>query len=138
MDFLLYIVLVSVIVVMFVLLYRQQRRLLELESHQQTWEKKIREDAIAKSKSVIRGQATEHLIPFFATSFPFNPKEARFIGSPIDLIIFHGIDDPDAGDNVAIYFVEIKTGSSALSKREKLIKQAVQAGRVHWEEIKIK
>ncbi|WP_235280356.1 Holliday junction resolvase-like protein [Thermotoga sp. Mc24] len=40
-------------------------------------EKRIRKDAIDKSKSVIMGPVTEHLIPFFP-EFRYNPKDTRF------------------------------------------------------------
>jgi predicted Holliday junction resolvase-like endonuclease len=110
----------------------------EAENMLQKWkleqEFAIRQDAISKSKSVITGKVTEHLIPFFG-EFPFNPKEARFIGSPIDLIIFEGIDDES--EDIEIHFVEIKTGNSQLNKRQKLIRQAVWNQKVKWTEIKI-
>lgn len=92
-------------------------------------EGKIRQDAANRSYSVLLGQVTEHLIPFH-TKFPFNPKDARFIGSPIDLIVFDGISDDE--DEVNIYFVEIKTGKSVFSSKQKKIKSAVENKRVIW------
>lgn len=92
-----------------------------------------RQDAINRSQSVILGKVTEHLIPFHK-NFPFNPKEARFIGSPIDIIVFDGIENEDVVD---IYILEIKTGSSSLSKRQRLIRDAVINKRVHWRELNI-
>lgn len=53
-------------------------------------EKRIREDAIRKSEAVIRGKVTEHLMPYFP-EFKYNPKDVRFIGTPIDLIVFDGL-----------------------------------------------
>lgn len=92
-------------------------------------ESKIRQDAANRSYSVILGQVTEHLIPFH-TKFPFNPKDARFIGSPIDLIVFDGLSDEL--DQLTIYFVEIKTGKSYLSSKQKKIKDAVEKYRIKW------
>jgi predicted Holliday junction resolvase-like endonuclease len=94
-------------------------------------EASIRQDAINRSLSVIKGKVTEHIIPFHK-SFPFNPKDARFIGSPIDMIVFDDLED-----YFEIYFLEIKTGESQLSKKQKLIKEAILDGRVHWRELKI-
>lgn len=95
-------------------------------------EAKIRQDAANRSYAVHMGKITEHLIPFH-TKFPFNPKDARFIGSPIDLIVFDGASDEE--ENVTIYFVEIKTGKSRLSAKQQKIKSAVQNREVIWHEI---
>lgn len=55
-----------------------------------TWkleeEKKIRQDAVKKSEAITRGKVTEHLIPYFP-DFRYNPKDARFLGTPVDFII---------------------------------------------------
>ena len=62
----------------------------------QKWAKKeeerIRKDAINKSRSVIIGKVTEYLVPFFP-GFKYNPKDVRFIGTPIDILIFDGLDE---------------------------------------------
>lgn len=77
---------------------------------------KIRQDAINRSKSVIAGKVTENIAPFFE-SFPYNPKDARFIGSPIDFIVFDGLDE--AGNVDEIIFVEPKdTVKQAVNKAE--------------------
>lgn len=93
----------------------------------------IRRDAIDRSRSVTLGKVTEQLTPWLA-EFPYNPKDARFIGSPIDMIVFDGCDDDDVR---SIIFVEIKTGGSGLSARQRQIRDAIRAGRVEWQEIRI-
>ena len=92
-----------------------------------------RQDAINGSQSVILGKVTEHLIPFHQ-NFPFNPKESIFIGSPIDMIVFDGIDNEDVVD---IWILEIKTGKSSLNKRQRLIRNAVENNRVFWRELNV-
>lgn len=104
-----------------------------LEKWKEEHELKIRQDAINKSTSVIMGKVTEHLVPYFF-DFPFNPKEVRFIGSPIDLIVFQNLE---SGEPVEIHFVEIKTGNSGLSTRQKSIKEAVDNKRVFWRKLTI-
>lgn len=97
-------------------------------------EAEIRKDAINRSYAVNLGKITEHLVPFhqvFLSSF--NPKDARFIGSPIDLILFDGYADKK--DDLSIYFVEIKTGNSKLTDIQKKVRNAVEEGRVRWAEI---
>ena len=97
-------------------------------------EAKIRQDAINRSYSVNLGKITEHLVPFHANFLAqFNPKDARFIGSPIDLLVFDGYADKK--DKITVYFVEVKTGKSRLSKTQQLIKEAILDGDIRWAEI---
>ncbi len=96
-------------------------------------EASIRQDAIDRSRSVIIGKVTEHLTPWLP-SFPFNPKDARFIGSPIDMIIFDGADEEELR---RIVFLEIKTNTSALSARQRRIRDIIKAGKVEWQELRI-
>ena len=96
-------------------------------------EKEIRQDAINKSQSVTMGKMTEHFVPYLP-GFGFNPTDARFIGSPIDLIVFDGLDE---GCVKKIVFIEIKTGASTLSTRERWIRDAVLAKNIEWREVKV-
>jgi len=96
-------------------------------------EKEIRQDAISKSQSVTMGKMTEHIVPYLP-GFGFNPSDARFIGSPIDLIVFDGLDEDCVKK---IVFIEIKTGASTLSTRERWIRDAVLAKNVEWREVKV-
>jgi predicted Holliday junction resolvase-like endonuclease len=99
--------------------------------------KSISEDARRISRAVIAGQVAERFIPFMPSVFQYNPKDARFIGSPIDLIVFDGADEDDVR---RIIFVEVKTGNSVLSPRQKQIKRLVQSlgsQTVKWEETRI-
>jgi predicted Holliday junction resolvase-like endonuclease len=104
-----------------------------LERWQAEEESKIRDDAIRRSTGVVRGKVTEHLAPYMA-DFPYNPKDARFLGTPIDLIIFDGLYEDDIR---GIVFLEIKSGSSSLSPRERLLRDAVIARRVTWQEFRV-
>jgi predicted Holliday junction resolvase-like endonuclease len=73
-------------------------------------------------------------VPYLPT-FTFNPKDARFIGSPIDILVFDGMDE---GELRELVFIEVKTGPTAtLSKRERQIREAVSAGRVTWREVRV-
>jgi len=96
-------------------------------------EKEIRKDAIDKSQSVTMGKMTEHMVPYLP-GFRFNPSDARFIGSPIDFVVFDGLGD---GEVRKIVFVEIKTGASNLSTRERNVRNAVQDKNVEWLEVKV-
>jgi predicted Holliday junction resolvase-like endonuclease len=94
----------------------------------------IRDDALRRSESVVAGKATEHLAPLLP-GFEFDPRDARFLGSPIDFIVFDGMS---GGEIEEIVFVEVKTGpSAALSPRELLVREAVEAGRVRFLEVRV-
>lgn len=95
-----------------------------------------RRDALARSRNVVSGKVQEHLVPFFPEFLElFNPRDARFLGSPIDFVVFAGLDEGDECRDVVL--VEVKTGKSALSKRERHVRDAVEAGRVSYKLIRI-
>src|SRR3989338_8769997 len=93
----------------------------------------IRETAIKQSRAVLGGQFSEQIAPYLP-DFPFKPTEARFIGKPIDFIVFRGIDDKKIDE---VVFVEVKSGQGALNKVEKTLKEAVQNKKVEWHEYKV-
>ncbi len=95
----------------------------------------LRKDAVKRSKAVIGGQLAEQIAPFLP-NFPANPSDARFLGKPVDFIVFSGLYENEKIDE--ILFIEVKTGKSKLSDREKEVKKAVQEGRVRYIEYKIK
>jgi predicted Holliday junction resolvase-like endonuclease len=92
----------------------------------------IRQDAIQKSQAVTLGKITEHFVPYLP-EFCYNPKDARFLGSPIDFVVFDGLND---GEVKGIIFVEVKTGTSTLNTRERRIRDAVQSGKIQWLELR--
>lgn len=96
--------------------------------------KNIRKDAVKRSKAVIGGQVAEQIAPFLP-DFPANPSDARFIGKPVDFIVFSGLSETEKIDE--IIFVEVKTGKSALNEREKEVKKAVEKGNVRYVEYRI-
>jgi len=93
-------------------------------------EKDIRSDAVKRSQDVTRGKVTEHIVPYLP-GFDFDPKDLRFLGTPIDLIAFKGLNSSTEYVE-EIVFIEIKTGRSGLSPREKAVKRAVEEKRVAW------
>ena len=95
--------------------------------------KSARKDAAKRSKVVVSGQISETFAPFLP-GWRWNPKDAHFIGSGIDFLVFDGLtNDTD----VSVHLVEIKTGKSRQNKREKAIEAAVEAGRVGYEVIRL-
>ncbi len=100
------------------------------------WQEQIpleRKDAIERSRSVLSGNFSEQLAPYLP-DFKYSPTECRFIGKPIDLIVFKGGDQKQIEE---VIFVEVKSGDSQLSGQEKNLKEVIQNKRVRWEEYKI-
>ncbi|MBI3027244.1 hypothetical protein HYY70_03950 [Candidatus Woesearchaeota archaeon] len=93
----------------------------------------IREDAIKQSRAVLSGQFSEQIAPYLP-NFPFKPTEARFIGKPIDFVVFEGMDGRKIDE---VVFVEVKSGQSKLSKIQKTLKSAIDNKNVHWHEYKV-
>ena len=94
---------------------------------------RIREDAVQRSLAVTAGKVHEQLIPYLPM-FPYNPKDVRFLGSPIDLVVFDGLAE---GELRRIVFVEVKTGGSGLTIRERSVRDAIDAGDVEWAELRV-
>lgn len=94
----------------------------------------LRKDAIKRSKAVIGGQVAEQIAPLLP-DFPSPLADARFIGKPVDFIAFPGLEESDKVKEILL--IEVKTGNSALSEREKEVRRAVEEGRVKYKEYRI-
>ena len=103
------------------------------EEEEQKWARAIeiaRREAIAQSRTVLGGKFAEQLAPYLP-EFQYDPTEARFIGTPIDLIVFPGLA---TGDPQEIVIMEIKTGRSGqLTPQQRKIRQLIENGMVRWE-----
>ena len=100
------------------------------------WENELpthRKDAVMRSRSVLSGMFSEQLAPYMP-DFQFNPTECRFLGKPVDFLVFKGLDDKKVEE---IVFVEVKSGKSKLSSVEKSLKEAIEKKKVRWEEYRI-
>ncbi|MBA7708967.1 hypothetical protein ES703_117874 [subsurface metagenome] len=92
----------------------------------------IRQEAIKESRRVLGGKFTEQMAPYLP-EFKYDPTEARFIGSPIDLLVFPGLA---RGEPTEVVLIEVKTGKSErLTPRERKVRELVEAGKVRWESI---
>jgi predicted Holliday junction resolvase-like endonuclease len=94
---------------------------------------KIRENAVQRSLAVTAGKVHEQLVPYLP-EFGFNPKDARFLGSPVDLIVFDGLAD---GQVKRVVFLEVKTGGALLTARERQVRQVIEAREVAWAELRL-
>lgn len=93
----------------------------------------IREAAIKQSRSVLAGQFSEQLAPYLP-DFPYSPSEARFVGKPIDFIVFKGLDNKAPEE---VVFVEVKSGKSRMNETERKLKEVIDNKKVRWEEYRV-
>ncbi|MFC1964224.1 Holliday junction resolvase-like protein [Chloroflexota bacterium] len=87
--------------------------------------------ALTQSRAVLGGKFAEQMTPYLP-EFRYDPTEARFIGSPIDFVVFPGLA---RGDPEEIVIVEVKTGQASLTPQQRKIRQLIEDGMVRWEVI---
>ena len=96
-------------------------------------EKTIREDAISRSARSLSGKSLEKLVPFLER-FPYDPHDVRWLGDPIDLVIFDGKSEDKVKQ---VVFCEVKSGESRLTDVQKEVKDAIEKKRVKWDEFRV-
>lgn len=75
-----------------------------------------------KSSEVRTGKIAEQISPFLS-DYPLDAKTARFIGDPIDFVHF---------DEDKVTFVEVKSGKSQLSTKQRRIRDMIKDGKVEF------
>jgi predicted Holliday junction resolvase-like endonuclease len=86
---------------------------------------------LKQSRAVLGGLVSEQMAPLLP-GFPFDPGDCRFIGKPVDFLVFKGMN---AKEITEVVFLEVKSGASrSLNDQEKRLRDAVRAGRVSWAE----
>ena len=137
MDTVLIIVVIILLIAIIVLSYRLSKARREFERKFKLWREgeedrlgEARKQAIEQSRSVLGGKFTEQMAPYLP-EFKYDPTEARFIGTPIDLLVFPGLAE---GKPREIVLIEVKAGKAGkLTTRERRIEELVKAGKVRWE-----
>jgi predicted Holliday junction resolvase-like endonuclease len=111
----------------------RRESVVSLEQWKAEYTEAVRRDAIQRSQAATVGKVFEQLVPYLP-DFRYSPKDARFLGTPVDFVVFDGLGE-DRCDRVV--FVEVKTGGSTLSTRERRVRDAIDAGRVIWQELRL-
>lgn len=88
---------------------------------------KITKGAPQKSLEVNVGKVVEKVAPALA-GFPYSINDCRFLAEPIDYMVFSGVTAKGKVDEVI--FMDIKTGKARLKSSQRIIKNAVDQGRV--------
>ena len=89
---------------------------------------------LKQSRAVLGGLVSEQIAPLLP-DFPFDPGDCRFIGKPVDFIVFKGMNEQNIKE---VIFLEVKSGvSKNLNPQEKRLRETIQAGRVRWEQFNV-
>lgn len=102
-----------------------------LDSHG-LYEKERERNAVVvsqKMSNLVRtGAILENIVPLIP-SLPYDSKNMHHLGQPLDFIYFNY----DGADGPEIVFIEVKSGKAKESKRQKMLKKAIQDGKVFYE-----
>ncbi len=106
------------------------------ESFLKTWqtenEVNIRRQAIASQTREITNEIAKET-KLLNESFSYNPRDIKFIGKYIDLIVFDGAADEE---EVSIYFLEItKANNGSTSEYKDKVWAAINKRKFNWKEI---
>ena len=111
---------------------------LELEHKQALLDAQKR--SVNTSRAVLKGKMAEQFAPILP-EFQYLPSDAKFLGDPVDYVVFDGYTDFRDGDGTAddieVILLDIKSGGARLSKGQQAIAQAIREGRVRFETLRI-
>lgn len=99
-------------------------------------EEMIRKDAILRSARTLSGKTLEKLVPFLE-KFNHDPHDVRWIGDPVDLVVFDGYSASGRKEVGGVTFVEVKSGKSDLQQGQRGIRRAIEKKKVKWEEFRV-
>jgi len=95
--------------------------------------KLARADSVKRQRSILKGQATEQLAPYINPNY--NPKDYKFLGDPIDYVIFDGMSDINSKTDKInkIILMDIKTGTSRLNRVQKAVRDCIESGNLEFQ-----
>lgn len=117
-----------------------ERYIAELELEHQQALTHAQKRSVNTSRAVLKGKMAEQLAPIMP-QFEYLPSDAKFLGDPVDYVVFDGYTDLRDGEgraeDIEIVLIDIKSGGARLTKGQVAIAQAIQAGRVRFETVRI-
>lgn len=117
-----------------------EKYIAELELEHQQALTQAQKRSVNTSRAVLKGKMAEQLAPILP-EFTYLPSDAKFLGDPIDYVVFDGYSDFREGEgraeDIGVVFIDIKSGGARLTKGQQAIAQAIAAGRVRFETIRI-
>lgn len=117
-----------------------ERYIAELELEHQQALAQAQKRSVNTSRAVLKGKMAEQLAPILP-EFQYLPSDAKFLGDPVDYVVFNGYSDFREGevgaDQIEIVLIDIKSGGARLTKGQQAIAQAIRDRRVRFETIRI-
>ena len=117
-----------------------ERYIAELELEHQQALAQAQKRSVNTSRAVLKGKMAEQLATIMP-QFEYLPSDAKFLGNPVDYVVFDGYTDLRDGEgrpeDIEIVLIDIKSGGARLTKGQVAIAQAIQAGRVRFETVRI-
>jgi predicted Holliday junction resolvase-like endonuclease len=124
---------IAIIIYLCKLLVHKSLELKQMEVDHKEKVEAARKDSNKRQRSVIKGQISETIAPWSLDSVN-SVKELNFLGNPIDFVGFKGLDGKG---EVEIKFIEVKSGNSQLTTKQRRVRDAVIAKRIEWVEVRI-
>ncbi|HEY9595610.1 MAG TPA: Holliday junction resolvase-like protein [Spirochaetia bacterium] len=99
-----------------------------------------RKDSVDRSRSSLKGQIAEQMAPLLP-GFRYAPADARFLGDPVDYVVFSGYteirDNRGPADALEVVLVEVKQGGSSLTAFQRAIARSIEEGRFRFEVLRV-
>ncbi len=121
------------------LVQHYEARIQELEGQRAETVVSARRQGAEQSRAVLKGKMAEQIAPLLP-GFAYWPADARFLGDPVDYVVFDGysaLKDGDVEGDLEIVILDIKQGKSMLTEGQRQIAKAVEAGRVRFEVVRV-
>ena len=117
-----------------------ERYIAELELDHQQALTSAQKRSVNTSRAVLKGKMAEQLAPIMP-EFQYLPSDAKFLGDPVDYVVFDGYTDLRDGEgrpeDIEVVLIDIKSGGARLTKGQQAIAQAIAQGRVRFETVRI-
>jgi predicted Holliday junction resolvase-like endonuclease len=117
-----------------------EARIHELENQHTEMITHARQQSANQSRAVLKGKMAEQIAPLLP-GFAYWPADARFLGDPVDYVIFNGYsavkDSGDVDEELEVVILDIKQGKSTLTSGQRQIARAVAAGHVRFEVVRV-
>src|SRR5271157_845822 len=99
-----------------------------------------RKQSVDQSRNTLKGKMAEQMAPLLP-GFKFLPADARFLGDPVDYVVFDGYTETkDNGadpNTIEVIILDIKQGGAGLSGSQRAIAKAIEDGRVRFDVVRI-
>ena len=122
------------------LIQTYEQKINELNKMHQLEIERARKESVDQSRNTLKGKMAEQMAPLLP-GFNFLPADSRFLGDPVDYVVFNGYtslrDANGSADDLEVVILDIKQNTAALSPSQKAIARAVEEGRVRFDIVRI-